>query len=157
VWRPALRRSIQPVPAAGATLVNLQMLLKQPPGGDAEYRLLGPLSPAKHLTVRARVGETQIWAVTNDTAWAHPLHLHGFFFQVLDASGLPLRPLAWKDTVDIPAERTVRLIVRFDDREGVAGSWMVHCHILDHAEGGLMGMVEVGEVPHGTAAHDQGH
>jgi FtsP/CotA-like multicopper oxidase with cupredoxin domain len=156
VPRPAVRRSIDPVPAAGATPVNLQMLLKQPPGGAAEYQLLGPLSPAKHLTVRARVGETQIWTVTNSTLWAHPLHLHGFFFQVLDADGSPVRPLAWKDTVDIPAERTVRLIVRFDDREGVEGSWMLHCHILDHAEGGLMGMVEVGDVGHG-AAHDKAY
>jgi FtsP/CotA-like multicopper oxidase with cupredoxin domain len=52
--------------------------------------------------------------------------------------------MAWKDTVDIPFEKTVRLIVRFDDRPG---RWMFHCHVLDHAEGGLMGTVDVGVVP----------
>jgi FtsP/CotA-like multicopper oxidase with cupredoxin domain len=142
---PDVRATIAPTPQAGATAVHLEMTLDQPPDGRPEYHLLGPLSPATHRTLRARVGETQIWTVKNTTVWSHPLHLHGFFFQVLDANGAPVRPLVWKDTVDIPFEQTVRLIVRYDDRDGVAGSWMLHCHILDHAEGGLMGMVEVGE------------
>jgi FtsP/CotA-like multicopper oxidase with cupredoxin domain len=147
---PVVRQAIEPLPQSGATPVSLEMTLDQPPGGRPEYHLLGPLSPATHRTIRARVGETQIWTVRNSTAWSHPLHLHGYFFQVLDANGSPVRPLVWKDTVDIPFEQTVRLIVRFDPRVGGAGSWMLHCHILDHAEGGLMGMVEVG----GVSNHD---
>jgi FtsP/CotA-like multicopper oxidase with cupredoxin domain len=51
----------------------------------------------------------------------------------------------------VPFEETVRLIVRFDDREG---SWMFHCHVLDHADGGLMGWVEVGTV---HRSHDMQH
>jgi FtsP/CotA-like multicopper oxidase with cupredoxin domain len=73
---------------------------------------------------------------------------------------VPVRPLAWKDTVDIPYEKTVRLLVRFDDRDGVTGSWMLHCHILDHAEGGLMSTVEVGEVesrPGSAHGHGSSH
>jgi len=62
--------------------------------------------------------------------------------------GEPLRPLAWKDTVDVPYKKTVRLAVRYDDRPGATGMWMFHCHILDHAEGGLMGMVELGAHHH---------
>jgi FtsP/CotA-like multicopper oxidase with cupredoxin domain len=38
-----------------------------------------------------------------------PLHLHGFFFLVLDEKQEPVRPLEWKDTVDIPFEQTRRL------------------------------------------------
>ena len=151
--RPAVRRSIEPLSPAGATPVNLKMTMKQT-RDDALYSLRGPFSSSGHGAVRARVGETQIWTVTNTTVWSHPLHLHGFFFQVLDANGVPVRPLAWKDTVDIPFESTVRLLVRFDDREGVAGSWMVHCHILDHAEGGLMSTVDVG-LSATPAAHAQ--
>ena len=156
--RPVVHRAMAPLPAAGATPVHLDMTLTQAPDADPVYHLLGPLSPSPHKTLRAHVGETQIWTVTNSTRWAHPLHLHGFFFQVLDAHGSPVRPLAWKDTVDIPAEQTVRLIVRFDDRDGVAGGWMVHCHVLDHAEGGLMGMVEVEAAgPPGAGAQHGGH
>ena len=91
----------------------------------------------------AKLGETQLWIVKNDTKWDHPFHLHGFFFIVLDEKDEPLRPLAWKDTVNIPMQKTARLLVRFDERQG---EWMFHCHILDHAEGGLMGTVQVGPV-----------
>ena len=155
--RPPVRRSIEPLSAAGATAVNLEMTMP-PPNGPALYALRGPFSSSGHGAVRARVGETQIWTVTNTTVWSHPLHLHGFFFQVLDEKGVPVRPLAWKDTVDIPFKKTVRLLVRFDARDGVAGSWMLHCHILDHAEGGLMSTVDVaaGELP-AAGTHGPSH
>ena len=62
-------------------------------------------------------------------------------FVVPDADiGARVRPLEWKDTVDIPHDRTVRLAVRFDDRPG---TWIFHCHILDHADGGLLGAVHL--------------
>jgi FtsP/CotA-like multicopper oxidase with cupredoxin domain len=57
---------------------------------------------------------------------------------VLDSSGGPVRPLEWKDTVNVPLKSTQALVVRYDDRPG---SWMFHCHVLDHADGGLMGTV----------------
>ena len=90
--------------------------------------------------------------VKNDTEWDHPFHLHGFFFMPLDDQNQPLRPLAWKDTVNVPMKTTVRLLVTFDERPG---TWMFHCHILDHADGGLMGTVHVG--PGDPAAHTTHH
>ncbi len=76
--------------------------------------------------------------------FAHPFHLHGFFFQPLDDAGQPVRPLEWKDTIDVPVNSTRRFAVRFDDRVGM---WMFHCHILDHADAGMMGMLDL------TAGH----
>jgi FtsP/CotA-like multicopper oxidase with cupredoxin domain len=155
--RTEVRRAIEPLSPAGAAAVSLEMTFRPPHGSDL-YGLRGPFSSSGHGAVRARVGDTQIWTVTNTTVWSHPLHLHGFFFQVLDEQGVPARPLAWKDTVDIPFKSTVRLLVRFDDRDGAVGSWMIHCHILDHAEGGLMSTVDVtsGELP-AAAAHGPSH
>jgi FtsP/CotA-like multicopper oxidase with cupredoxin domain len=116
---------------------------------NIEYRI-NDVPMAKLKPVQAKIGETQIWTVTNQTKWSHPIHLHGFFFQLIDENGAPLRPLAWRDTVDVPFEKTVRFIVRYDDRPG---TWMFHCHILDHAEGGLMGMVQLGEPPSKPVPH----
>ena len=151
------RRAIEPLPLTGATNVDLELALDQPPDAAPEYAIRGPLYSARHKALAARIGETQVWTVTNATKWSHPLHLHGFFFQVLDDNGAPVRPLAWKDTVDIPFEKTVRLAVRFDDREGVTGAWMLHCHILDHAESGLMGVVQVGPANAGVGPPEAGH
>ena len=81
-----------------------------------------------------------MWTIKNVTAFDHPFHLHGFFFQQLDV------PLAWKDTINVPKKGSVRVAVHFDERPGM---WMMHCHILDHAEAGMMGMVHLTPTAHG--------
>jgi FtsP/CotA-like multicopper oxidase with cupredoxin domain len=147
---PDTHRSIEPLPTAGATAIDLELTLVQG-NEDPEYRITGARF-TKDKSVAAQLGETQVWTVTNKSAWSHPLHLHGFFFQVLDEHGAPVKPMAWKDTVNVPFDQTVRFIVRFDGR---AGSWMFHCHILDHAEGGLMGTVDVGTVATAHTSHEK--
>ena len=53
--------------------------------------------------LRATVGATDIWTVSNQTDFDHPVHLHGFFFQELENNSLePKRPLEWRDTVNVP-------------------------------------------------------
>jgi FtsP/CotA-like multicopper oxidase with cupredoxin domain len=139
---PRTTRVIEPLRAAGATPVRVKLTLAKRNDGLFEYGFDGvPGHKAEHI--RARPGETQLWTVSNETPWSHPLHLHGFFFQAADSAGNPVHPIVWKDTYDIPYKQTRRLLVRFDDR---VGEWMYHCHILDHAEGGLMSTVLLGDV-----------
>ena len=94
----------------------------------------------KRVDERARLGATEIWTIENIVAMDHPFHLHGFQFQVLDRNGVPEPFRSWKDTVNVPKHETVRVIVRFDD---FPGKWMYHCHILDHEDHGMMGVLEV--------------
>ena len=112
---PELRREIEPVSTVGATQIKLDLTLSQDPHDKTfEYGINGiPFWKAK--PVLAEPGETQLWTVENTTPWSHPLHLHGFLFLVPDQNGEPVRPLEWKDTVNIPVEQAVRLVVRFDD------------------------------------------
>lgn len=84
----------------------------------------------------AALGTRPLWTVRNDSDMDHPFHLHGFFFQ---KRGVP----AWKDTINVPGKSTVDLVVDFAQRPGAAGDWMYHCHILEHAEGGMMGEARV--------------
>jgi FtsP/CotA-like multicopper oxidase with cupredoxin domain len=144
VTAPPVRvsRSIAPATIEGATVVNVDLTLPPMQNNKSEFRVNGaPFWKAKPYS--AKLGEPQLWVVKNDTEWDHPFHLHGFFFQVIDDNGQPVRPLALKDTVNVPMKKTVRLLVTFDERPG---EWMFHCHILDHADGGLMGTVLVGPV-----------
>jgi FtsP/CotA-like multicopper oxidase with cupredoxin domain len=134
----AKSRAIAPLELSQATNVAIDLTFSQ---GDGLIRYgIGGRPFADERSMTARVGETQIWTVNNKTNWSHPFHLHGFFFQLLDERGTPVLPLAWKDTVDVPFHQTVRFAVRFDDRPGM---WMYHCHILDHADLGLMGMLQL--------------
>lgn len=79
--------------------------------------------------------------VRNLSPMDHPFHVHGTFFQVLEAAGVPTPAdaLANKDTVIVPQTSSLKLAVRFDE----PGGWMYHCHVLEHAEGGMMGEIDV--------------
>jgi bilirubin oxidase len=90
----------------------------------------------------ATLGSTEIWQVENLVGMDHPFHLHGFSFQVIDRNGVPEPFPKWEDTVNVPKHETVRFIVKFED---YPGKWMYHCHILDHENFGMMGVLEVRE------------
>lgn len=91
-------------------------------------------------TISAKLGEVETWEVLSDEAMDHPLHIHGFSFQVLSRGGVPEPIRAWKDTVNIKGKETLWLAVRFD---GFVGKWLYHCHILEHAENGMMGELDI--------------
>lgn len=78
----------------------------------------------------ATLGAVEVWELENTGEGSHPFHLHGVFFQVLGRDGL-----GWKDTVDLGARETLRLVVRAE----APGMWMFHCQIPEHAEGGMTG------------------
>jgi FtsP/CotA-like multicopper oxidase with cupredoxin domain len=80
-----------------------------------------------------------VWLVNDDVGMDHPFHLHGMFFQVLDVDGVPPEHHGWKDTVIVPRYKKLRFAVRY----GEPGHWMFHCHILEHQEGGMMGVLDV--------------
>ena len=145
-----LSRRIEPLSTTGAKEVVVELTIGQRSNGAFEYGINGvPFQKGKPFS--ARPGETQIWKLVNTTAWSHPFHIHGFFFQVLDKAGNPVRPLAWKDTVDVPFKSELRIAVKFD--EDRPGEWMFHCHVLDHADGGLMGTVVVGNTAASSTTH----
>jgi len=132
---PVELRTIEPVELAGAIEETLEMTIAT----DYQNKVVMGINGIPYWNVvplEAQVGETHIWHLVNPTSFAHPFHLHGYYFQVLDDERTP----EWKDTVDLPAESELAIAVRFDERAGV---WMYHCHILDHAESGMMGQVRV--------------
>ncbi len=92
------------------------------------------------IDARARLGTTQIWEIENVVTMDHPFHLHGFQFQILDRDGVPEPFRSWKDVVNVRKHERVRIAVRYTD---FPGKWMFHCHILDHEDHGMMGLLEV--------------
>lgn len=64
----------------------------------------------------------------------HPIHLHGQRFLVLSEDGILNDNLAWKDSVLVPTGKTVDILVEFSN----PGNWVMHCHILEHAEAGMI-------------------
>jgi FtsP/CotA-like multicopper oxidase with cupredoxin domain len=133
---PASLRTIQPIDTSGATKTDIVLTLTPPDAGVDGGGGLEINGKTFDTMVMAKVGETSIWTVENRTDWDHPWHLHGFFFQPLDDAGQPVHE--WKDTYNVPTKKSRRFVVRYEDRPG---NWMFHCHILEHAEIGMMGML----------------
>ena len=100
----------------------------------------GKLHDMNRVDETAKLGDVEIWQIENIVGMDHPFHLHGFQFQVIDRDGKPEPFRSWKDTVNVPKHSVVRFVVRLSD---FAGKWMYHCHILDHEDHGMMGVLEV--------------
>lgn len=84
-------------------------------------------------------GRSYVLALENRTAWWHPIHLHGHSFRVLTRDGAPTRFREWRDTVLLSPRERVEIGFVADN----PGAWMIHCHVLDHQQGGMMAVVEV--------------
>ena len=87
-----------------------------------------------------KVGELQVWAINNVSLMDHPFHLHGFFFQVIEENGKQPEYKAWKDTYNIKPRTKVKIAWIPDNRPG---TWMYHCHILEHHAAGMMANFDV--------------
>ncbi len=95
------------------------------------------------VNVVALAGTSEIWEVTGFLP--HDFHIHGVSFQVIEWAGSPPPPqiAGWKDTVYVPPEQTVRLLVPFGNYADPHHPYMYHCHILQHEDDGMMGQFVV--------------
>ncbi len=84
-------------------------------------------------------GRSCILDFRNETAWWHPMHLHGHSFNVLTRDGIPVPHDEWGDTVLVRPRERVRVAFVADN----PGDWMLHCHVMDHQVGGLMTTIRV--------------
>ncbi len=89
------------------------------------------------LTLRR--GRSYVLRLANDTAWHHPMHLHGHSFRVISRNGTSTALREWRDTVLIPPRETAEIAFVADN----PGDWMFHCHVLEHQIGGMSSVVRV--------------
>jgi suppressor of ftsI len=89
-----------------------------------------------------KLGATEEWLLRNTSPDWHPFHIHVNDFQVIEINGEAVDAYSWEDTTPIPAFGEIVIRSRFLD---FPGKFVYHCHILDHEDQGMMGVVEVVE------------
>ena len=96
--------------------------------------------------IKVDFGERVRITFVNETMMAHPMHLHGMFFQV--ENGQPMDRMPDKNVVTIAPGKTQSILLTADE----AGEWPLHCHLLYHMESGMMQKLVVASVnkPDGT-------
>ena len=84
-------------------------------------------------------GASCILTIRNETAWWHPMHIHGFSPLVLARNGVPVPHRRWQETVLMAPKDTLEFAFVAD----IPGDWMLHCHVVDHQTAGLMTVFRV--------------
>ena len=135
----ALPEILRPIPVLDTSRVTAHHVIVLSQG-----LIDGKTMDMRRVDTHSRLGATEIWQIENVVTMDHPFHLHGFQFQILDRDGVPEPYRSWKDVVNVRRHQRVRFIVRLDD---FPGRWMYHCHILDHEDHGMMGILDVEPPP----------
>lgn len=86
-----------------------------------------------------RLNEPRRLRFVNDSYRLHPMHLHGMFFQLVSRNGGAVYEPFTRDTVLVHPKESVEVVAIPAD----PGLWMAHCHVLEHAEAGMMTLIDV--------------
>ncbi len=97
-----------------------------------------PFDPAR-VDTTVPAGAVEEWTLRNTSPMDHPVHLHVWPMQIIEQGGRPVDSPVWQDVVNVPARSSVRVRIAFDD---FTGKTVYHCHILDHEDSGMMGLIE---------------
>jgi FtsP/CotA-like multicopper oxidase with cupredoxin domain len=112
-----------------------------------------PQSDVPDIVVKQ--GDVEDWIIENRSMELHDFHIHQLHFQLLDWSGIAVNEPFLRDTVNVPYYNgrmlkypSVRLRMDFRD-PNIVGTFVYHCHVLEHEDGGMMGRIRV--APRSTA------
>ncbi len=94
------------------------------------------------------IGAVEDWTIENRAGEAHAFHIHQLHFLVMAINGVPVTNPELQDTFTIPnwsgSGPYPSITVRMDFRDpNIAGTFVYHCHILDHEDGGMMAKIQV--------------
>jgi FtsP/CotA-like multicopper oxidase with cupredoxin domain len=93
-------------------------------------------------SIVARSGTVERWTLVNTTDEVHDFHIHQVHFVVDSVQGRAPRERAWLDTVNLQPHTRTDVTIDFRDPI-VRGTFLYHCHILDHEDQGMMAKIQV--------------
>jgi bilirubin oxidase len=112
-------------------------------GGMMQFLIDGKSFDPSRVDLTSRVNTVEQWTIENRSSMDHPFHLHGTQFQVVSrtrgGATIPEPTLAWRDVVNVAAFESVVFRVV----QSQFGLRMYHCHILEHEDQGMMGVLAV--------------
>lgn len=124
---------------------TMQMMNSMSDTSSLLWKITDGNSSNMNLNMSAKVGDLVKIRLFNDPEsdhpMQHPIHLHGQRFVVSHTNGVLNNNLVWKDTTLVGIGDTVDILVDVTN----PGEWMMHCHIAEHLEAGMMTSLTVEE------------
>ena len=145
---PAVLSVVKPIGIAGAAERKVELSM-----GQMRFFINGRTFKMDEIAFDVKRGSAEIWRISNPAiGMPHPLHIHGFSFQVLERIGSPpqvattarfgkgrtVSDLGWKDTVLVWPGETVRIAIDFTHDYPGSQTYVFHCHNLEHEDAGMM-------------------
>ncbi|MEO6941703.1 MAG: multicopper oxidase family protein [Terrimesophilobacter sp.] len=130
-------RDLRNEPVAGRRELTFAMGMGMG-AGMMSFTIDGKAFDHTRVDTVVQAGAIEEWTLTNTTPMDHPVHLHVWPMQIVGPSRNG--PPEWQDVVNVPAFSSVTVRIPF---EGFTGKTVYHCHILDHEDAGMMGIIEV--------------
>jgi FtsP/CotA-like multicopper oxidase with cupredoxin domain len=110
-----------------------------------------PRSAVPNITVQQ--GDVEDWVIENRSRELHAFHIHQIHFLLIGWNGVPVNEPFLRDTVNVPywdgaspVYPSVKLRMDFRD-PNIVGTFVYHCHLLEHEDGGMMGTIRVEPAP----------
>jgi FtsP/CotA-like multicopper oxidase with cupredoxin domain len=113
---------------------TLELYAKGGMMGNFQWTINGKSSNLESEKINLEKGNLYKVTLKNLQMQVHPMHLHGQKFQVLSRNGNKIKEKGWKDTVFVNGGETVDIAFIAEGE----GTWVNHCHILEHAEAGML-------------------
>ena len=104
---------------------------------------------ASEPNIVVQQGTVEDWIIENRSAELHDFHIHQLHFLLIDYMGRPVNENFLRDTVNVPYNNGRSLVypsvrLRMDFRDpNIIGTFVYHCHILEHEDKGMMGSIRV--------------
>jgi len=120
-----------------------------------EPKLFDPSSRTPDIVVQQ--GDVEDWIIENRTQELHAFHIHQIHFMLVEFNGVPLDEPFLRDTINVSywdgkSRQYPSVKLRLDFRgSNVVGTFVYHCHLLEHEDGGMMGLIRVEPSNHAAA------
>jgi len=121
-----------------------------------------PTSNTPNIVVKQ--GDVEDWIIENRSNELHAFHIHQIHFLHTESFGIPVKDPFLRDTIDVPfydgkSAKYPSVTLRMDFRDpNIVGTFLYHCHLLEHEDNGMMGTIRVEAAGHevsGSAAAGQ--
>ena len=115
-----------------------------------EGKAPAPFDPhATEPDITVRQGEVEDWVIENRSTEMHTFHIHQVHFILAQWNGAAVDEPFLRDTINVPYWKGKgtpypNITLRMDFRDpNAVGTFLYHCHLLEHEDGGMMGSIRV--------------
>jgi suppressor of ftsI len=123
-----------------ATLAARRTIVFSENKAGTKYYINGKQFDPNRVDVRSKLNTVEEWTVRNDSGEEHSFHVHVDDFQLMSINGRPHQSYGWQDTASIPPKGQIVIRIHFTD---YTGKTVLHCHILNHEDAGMMAVLEI--------------